>query len=32
MFSLTLLSSHTLSDRGFLDTIGCDNVHSALYN
>ena len=32
MFSLTIPSSHTLSDGESLDTIGCDNIHSALYN
>lgn len=32
MFSLTMPSSHTLSDGESLDTIGCDNIHSALYN
>ena len=32
MFSLTIPSSHTLSDGESLDTIGCDNIHSDLYN
>ena len=32
MFSLTLPSSHRLSDGGSLDTLGSENVHSALYN
>ena len=32
MFSLTLPSSHTLSDSKSVDNLGSENVHSALYN
>ena len=32
MFSLTLPSSHTLSDDNTMDNLGSENVHSALYN
>ncbi len=32
MFSLTLPSSHTLSEGESVDNLGSENVHSALYN